>query len=371
MSSYSDYSCCPIEGYCAALTRGLAAVNGVNNTTFKATPVGTLQLLFDPENRQEASYDVMDGNSVRQIRVKRLQRSTELDTEDGITCPDPNPMPYVEQCITVNKGVTISFESTMEEMQKYCFAESQIVTGDMTNLPMFQAHLQKVLAQMNGIRERINSIVITEILANVGINVSTGLNTPFTLDMIDSITGGKYEKGIQLLNHQMVENEVYGTYLISGFGVFDRFNTSMQYGCCNSWGLNWDAMAASAPYKYYKDLKLKDLTGNPDIFLTFAPGAVQFVYYNNVILQAMENKKHGITLYGLVIDPLVPGLRYDVAIEELNCKNGLRQPSWNISLYLNFDLAFIPENAFKAGQDRLHPSAGMSNGVFQYLAAAV
>jgi hypothetical protein len=372
--SYYKNDCCPNDGYCAALIRGLAGVNGVNNTSFKATPVGTLQLLFDPENRQEASYDLQpDGYSVRKIRVKRLQRFTEADALDSITCNESGTVPYVEQCIDVTKQASVNFESTLEEMQAYCEAESAIVSGNASaeSINFFNAHLQKIMAAMNGLREKINSIVITEILANIGINVSTGTNAPFSLDMIDSITGGKYEKGIQLLNHQMIENEVYGTYLISGFGVFDRFNTSMQFGCCNSWGLDWDAMSSAAPYRYYKDLKLKDLTGNPDIFLAFAPGAVQFVYYNDTMLHKLDNGRHGATRYGRIVDPLVPGIIYDVAIDELNCRDGRRAPYWNISLFLNFDVAFIPDNAFKAGQDRLHPAAGMSNGVFQYLAVAV
>lgn len=383
MSSYSydNYDCCPIDGYCEAIVQGLTMVNGVNNTTFKATPVGTLQMLWDPENRQDAEYILQDEGTVRKIRVKRIPRSTEADAVEGAVCGDPNLLPYVEQCVTVSKAATISFQSTLQEMQRYCAVESQIIQAQTGAIPgeqikpeamsFFNAHLQRVMSVMNGLREKINAMVTTEILANIGINVSTGTNAPFTLDMIDSVTGGKLEKGIQLLTHQMTDNEVYGTYLISGFGVFDRFNTSMQYGCCNQWGINWDAMNASAPYKFYKDLKLKDLTGNPDIFLALAPGTVQFVNYSNVLLQKLDNKRHGTFLHGTVIDPLVPGLRYDVAIEELNCSNNMLMPLWNINIYCNFDLAFIPDNAFKAGQDRLHPSAGMSNGVFQYLAAAV
>jgi len=369
--SYYQADCCPVDGYCEALTRGIEMVNGINNTSFKATPVGTLQLLFDPENRADAEYILQDEGAVRKIRVKRLQRSTEADAKEGILCLDAEQMPYVEQCITVNKGVTIGFESTLEEMQGYCAAYSRAASGDFSSLPLMTAHLQKIMSQMNGIREKINSMVIAEILANVGVNVSTGSNGPVTLDMLDATTGGKVEKGIQILNHQMVENEVYGTYLISGFGIFDRFNTSMQYGCCNQWGLNWDAMNSAAPYKYYKDLKLKDLTGNPDLFLVFAPGAVQFVYYNDVLLHNREGRRHGNTLYGVVIDPLVPGLRYDVAIEETNCNGYFRQPKWTINMYLNFDVVFIPENAFRPGKDRLFPTAGMSNGVFQYIAAEV
>lgn len=374
MSSQATNDCCPNDGYCAALVRGLTGVNGVNNTTFKSTPVGTLQMLFDPENTQEARYDLQpDGYAVRKIRVKRLQRFTEADAIEDITCGDSGPFPYVEQCIDVTKKVSVNFESSLEEMQAYCEAESQIARGsaDSGNQAIFVDHLQKIMAAMNGMREKINSMVVTDLLANVGINVSTGTNTPFTLDMIDSITGGKYEKGIQLLNHQMIENEVYGTYLISGFGVFDRFNTSMQYGCCNSWGLDWDAMSSASPYRYYKDLRLRDLTGDPDVFFAIAPGSVQFVYYNDTLLMKLDNGRHGYSRYGRIVDPLVPGIIYDVAIDELNCRDGRRAPYWNISLYLNFDLAYIPENAFKAGQDRLHPSAGMSNGVFQYLAAAV
>lgn len=374
MSTYlPDYTCCPIEGYCEAVTRGLAGVNGVNNTTFKATPVGTLQVLFDPVNRSQAEYipDIMDGDSVRRIRVRRIPRATEHDAVNYNTCDITSTAKYVEQCITVNKSVSISFETTKEEMQRYCAAELALQNDPGASIPLFNDHLNKILSQMNGIREKINKNVITTILANVGVNVATGSSSPFPLPMLYAANGGKVELGIQLLDHHMSENEVYGQYLIAGHGIFDRFNTSMQFGCCNQYGVNWDAMSASSPYRYYKDLKLREVTGNPDIFLVFAPGAVQFVYYNDTILGKMDGKRHGNTIYGTIIDPLVPGLRYDVAIEELNCEGNLRKPRWIVTLYLNYDIVFIPDNAFKRGLDRLHPAAGISNGVFQFIATQI
>lgn len=373
MASYFDYTCCPLEGYCDAVSRGLANVNGLNNTTFKATPVGTLQLLFDPINRAQAEYisDIMDGDSVRRIRVRRIPRATEADAVDENTCDVTSTAKYIEQCVTVSKQASISFETTKEEMQRYCASELQLQNDPNASLPMFTDHLNKILSQMNGIRERINNVVVTEILANTGINVATGNNAPFPLPMLQASNGSKIELGLQLLDHHMSENEVYGQYLISGHGIFDRFNTSMQFGCCNQYGLNWDAMSSSSPYRYYKDLKMRDITGDPNIFFVFAPGAVQFVYYNDTILSRMDGARHGNTLYGTIIDPLVPGLRYDVAIEETNCEGNRRAPRWTITLYLNYDIVFIPDNAFKAGQDRLHPAAGMSNGVFQFLAQEV
>lgn len=374
MSSYlPDISCCPIEGYCDAVSRGLAGVNGVNNTSFKATPVGVLQLLFDPTNREQAEYvtDINDSNgAVRRIRVKRIPRATEEDAVDIITCDSTTVSKYVEQCVTVNKEASISFEVTKEEMQRYCAAELAIQNEPGATIPLFQDHLNKILAVMNGLRERINAQITATILSNIGINVVTNSATPFPLPMLYAANGGKVEKGIQLLEAHLAENEVYGQYLIAGAGIFDRFNTSIQYGCCNQFGINWDAMNAAAPYRYYRDFKLRELTGNPDIFLVFAPGAVQFVYYNDTILGRLDGQRHGNTLYGTMIDPLVPGLRYDVAIEETNCDGVRRAPKWIVTLYLNFDVVFIPDNAYKPG-DRLRPAAGTSNGVFQFIATEI
>jgi len=360
-------------GYCEALLIGIEQINGCNNTTFKSTPVGVTQALLDPANTADARYEIHDGPSVRTLRVKRIPRGTYTEAEDQVSCDLTTTATINEQIIEVNEHVNISFEIDNADMERYCREAWNLVNtgGQQGDISFMQQHLQFLNSKMNGLRERINRKVIAKLLANVGVNITTGTNAATQLDLLDSTTGAKIEKGIQSIMFDMVNNEVYCQPLIVGLGNFERFNTSANYGCCNSSGLSWDSMIASAPYKYYQDVHLPALAPNNNHFLALAPGATQFVYYNNRGLgRTSIDSRHGDTIYGLIPDPMLPGVFYNVAIQEKNCVDGMRRPSWAISLYLYYDVAFIPDNAFSA-DDRLRTPAGISNGVYLYEALAI
>jgi hypothetical protein len=360
-------------GYCEALLLGIEEINGCNNTSFRSDPVGTMQALFDPANRDQAEFNVQDGPSVRYLRVKRLPRGNYTEAEDQVGCETTTEVGFTEQIIEVCESANISFEVDNETMQKYC-REAWLrreTGGGQGDLGFMNYHLQFINSKLNGIRQRINRKIITKMLANPGYNITHGVNTAITLDMIDSVTGAKLERGIGDLVYDMKNNEVNCQPIIVGFGNFDKFNTSANYGCCNSNGLDWAAMIGSAPYRYYHDFAVGELASNQDVFFAMAPGATQFVFYNNLGLGlGSVDQRHGDTIYGTIVDPAIPGLLYNVAITETNCKEGLRKPAWQISIYVYFDVAFIPDNAF-GPDDRLRVPGGISNGLFLYEALAV
>jgi len=360
-------------GYCEALLVGIEQINGCNNSTFKSTPIGVTQALLDESNTADARYEIHDGPSVRSIRVKRIPRSSYTDAEDQVSCDVTTTTQIKEQIIEVCESANISFEVENADMERFCREAWNLVNtgGQQGDLSFMQQHLQFINANMNGIRERINRKVIAKILANVGVNITSGNNLATQLDMLDSTTGAKIEKGIQNLMYDMRNNEVYCQPLIAGFGNFERFNTSANYGCCNSSGLSWDSVMAGAPYKYYQDVNLGGLTGNDNYFLALAPGATQFVYHNNRGLgRTSIDQRHGDTVYGLIPDPMLPGVWYNIAVQEKNCFEGMRKPSWTFSMYIYFDVAFLPDNAFSA-DDRLRTPGGISNGVYLFESLAI
>jgi hypothetical protein len=131
-------------------------------------------------------------------------------------------------------------------------------------------------------------------------------------------------------------------------------------------------MSPSGPYKYYKDVKLGDVSGDADYFFVFAPGMTQIVHYNDVIMSRLGiDSRHGNTRYGLIPDPFLPGMVYDVAVEETNCDgNGLRKPTWTVSIYAHFDVAVTPAEAYSTN-DRLRTPNGAFNGILLYKADAL
>lgn len=362
---------CSGEGFCSAVLRGIENVNGLNNPSMLVEPVGTLQALFDPINRDNASFDeIRDASgAVKNIRVKRLARGTYTEAAAGIKCDVTSTAGYTDDIVCVTRKAYTSFPISHEQLQAYC-AESLRV-GTTGTLPTFQAINDFIMAKMHGLRQYINRDLITLIEANRGLNIQYGTSAVQTVGLIDGTTGAKIELGIQNIVHELAMNSVRGQWLVTGFGVFDRFNTSIQYGCCNSGGLDWNAMAASSPYRYYQDFDIADVLTAPNQINIFAPGAVQFVFYNDTILGKDKiDRRHGNARIGLIPDPFVPGLTYDLAIREETCNEGDWKPSYTVLIYLNYDLSFIPVEAYSVG-DRLRTPAGIVNGVFSYNAVTV
>jgi len=370
--SYLGCDNCTDLGYCEAIVKGIEAVNGQNNTSTRVTPVGTVQALFDPINLEGASYQEIQGSEgeTRKVRVKRIPRGTSSEAVSTLSCDTSTTATYTEQMICVTEQASITFEVGLDELRAYCGDTLRVVNGG-AGTPLFGDFVSKIMAKMNGLRSHIDENVIAMIFANAGQNIVTGNNTPTAVPMIQTLDGAKVEKGIQEIVHQMKENEVYGGFLAIGSGNFDRFNTSAQFGCCNQYGLNWGAMIDSAPYRYYTDVNVLPITTIPNLFFALAPGAVQFFFVNDTLVGKQNmDRRHGDSIYGLVPDPYLPGLNYDIAIQETNCSGGSRQPKWQISMYLQYGLAFIPDNAFGAG-DRLRNGSGISNGVFLYEATSI
>lgn len=364
-------SCCPDYGYCEAVMRGIDRVNGDNNPSFLSTPVGALQSLFDPVNTSRASYqpEIQRTNSgpVRKVRVVRQQRGTAQDAVAGIPCDTPLTMPLTEECIVITQSHSIGWTSTKEEMQQYCdeaFAVEQ--SGGAMMPPIFMRHLETLLANMNGLREIVDTNVIALLSANVGNNIRYDSNATQAYCFLQTVTGDKVEKGLQQVVYDMNVSQVYGQPLFVGLGVFDQFNTSKEAGCCNQSGLDWNAMGSKVNYKYYRDNLMNGVLGNENEFFVLAPGAVQFVYHNDFAMHKLRpDNRHGDSVYGVIADPFVPGLMYDFVVKEVNCQNGQLDQSWELRLYLHWDLAFIPAEAYKLG-DVLRTANGHMNGVFKY-----
>lgn len=367
--SYGPDSLDIVDGYCNPIMRGIANVFDPSNTTFMDSPTGTLQFLMSEQNRELAQINEVQTTmgGVRQVRVTRIQRGTTSDAITGTTCEVTSDSGFIEQIIDVNQEpCTVSFNVSIDVLERYCDELLMYERGDdMSTLSSFRAINQQIMSKMNALRLCINNRVTASILASAGINVATGVNTPTTITLLDSTTGAKIELGLQEFIEDMELNELPGRPGVVGSGVLSRFNTSLMYGCCNSGGLDWNAMAESAPWYFYFDKQVGVLSGNLNEFLVLAPGAVQFLFVNRSAIPArQQNGVHGTTQYGMIMDPYVPGLIYDLAIKQNDCATGEYDPSWTIFLSSKFDLAFIPDNAFSTDDDLFG-----WNGVFRYIGA--
>lgn len=96
--------------------------------------------------------------------------------------------------------------------------------------------------------------------------------------------------------------------------IFDWANNFFDFGCCNQYGLNWDAMNTKK-FKYYKEehktfnnLHSEGKHKNNGNLLILDPKHVQFVSFDNKNAQ------------GKIHDPFLP-IEYDFCIKEIEDKN--------------------------------------------------
>ena len=267
------------RGFCSAVLRGIEGVNGVYSPS-APEPVGGLQALFDPTNRDEVQFENLTGRngSVSQVRVTRLPRGTKSQAVDGsISCTPTTEADYTDEIVAVTQKASVSFTLTHDQLQAYCDDALRIENGLMpTNT--FATVQSIIMSKMNALRTKINEKVITLLDANRGINIVYNNNNYQTVPMLETATGAKVELGLQTILSDLSFNEVYGRPLVIGHGVFDRFNTSIEAGCCNASGLNWMGMRDSAAYIYYRDFELGSVTGNNDDILILRPGWTHFVF---------------------------------------------------------------------------------------------
>lgn len=358
------------KGFCSAVLRGIEGVNGLYQPSM-ATPAGALQALFDPTNRDEVQFENLTtpNGAIKQVRVKRLPRGVITDAVDGvISCTPTSESGYTDDLVTLTEKASTSFEITLPELQAYCDDALRLDSG-VTPSPTFMTITNMIMAKMNALRLLINQKVVALLDANRGINISYGNSNYQSVPMLVTATGAMVELGLQTIMSDLSFNEVYGRPIVIGHGIFDRFNTSIQAGCCNANGLNWEAMRENVGYLYYRDFEVGSSVGANNL-LILRPGWTQFVFGNNTILSKTGNGRFATSNVGLIPDPLVPGLVYDIAIKEVDCQNGEFAPSWTVILYLNYNVSFVPETAFAVG-DRLRTGAGISNGVFGYTATSI
>jgi len=365
MSTYSNSSpdCGPELGYCQALLKGLEETAGLNDPQMKASPTGFLQALLDPNNRRTTQIVQTDpGNGhLLKLRIKRLKRGIEDETRTTESC-DPTSTPfYEEDCVEMSGYRELAVQVEWDELRQYCSDASRVLRTGEPNTAFMNDHLKKLLVRLNGLRRAINADLLAQLAINFGINATTGNNTAKAIPLLDtSAHYAKIEQGVQELMYDLQYNEMYGTPLIVGHGLFSRFNTSAQMGCCNSDGFQWGNMAAAAPYRFYVDLQVDNVLGTDEIAV-FAPGTIQLLTHNRY--RGSFAGKHGGSDFATLPDPYLPGLRYDLQLKFQDCGP---QRGYTAIVGLHYGLYFIPPTAYEL-TDRLY---GV-NGVLRYLATAV
>lgn len=366
---------------CPAILVGLNELITKNDSSVLVTPVGCVQALFDPENRQPntvvQNVDAGSGHP-KTVRVKHKQRSTKAETRTTKTCTDGDEKPYFEETFTPAQYREHSITVTEAKIRTLCDNASKLVKiqggkfGDNQanaySLALMAEVVSEIVMDFDGIRQAINDDILTSYVLNTGkytdLTTSKSFNVYRSIDAAAGSLGSPVLDGYNRFKREMRRSTLNGNPIAFGEGLMELAVSSLNYGCCNNGGTDFGKMNGNPGFKWYTDYSAGTKLGNDDAFGVFMPGTVQFASFNDYV--GSFASKLGIVERGTIPDPVIPGLVYDMRIIPNACSGSTVVESYTVIIGLHFDLWAAPLTQFKSG-DRL---AGQ-NGVYKAIATGI
>lgn len=197
----------------------------------------------------------------------------------------------------------------------------------------------QVQRAMTGLAEKINTSVASKLVLNVGDfrDGSTSKNTKTksgNANVFDLIEDVKYEMG---------ELEYMGSPIVLGWGETKKYFEAINANCCADTGRDLREYAMQNDIVFIGDRKIETAAGS-DNFIAMAPGAAQFVQFNQFDGPSGVNLVEDNTYtQGVLQDPNT-GLVYDY-IAKLDCG------SWHFQLKTSFDVFFLPSDMYRVDDD--------------------
>lgn len=358
---------------CPAILVGIEEIMNTNAPAGLITPIGAIQALFDPANRQPNTV-VQTVNAElghpKTVRIKRKQRATKDDTTTTKDCEPGTEKPYFEDVFTVNQYRQHVIHVTEATVRRLCDAYSKYVTVPVksrdtdgtaiANKQIMREIVDELMMDFDALRLAINDDILASMALNFGTFVGGDASKTYTVRRgADAAAGGigsPVLDGFTKMKQDLARTTFGGTPIIFGEGIFDLANEALKYGCCNSGGTNFGEMAGNPGFKYYKDFAAGAAFGDANAAGIFLPGAMQFASYNEYV--ADFARPIGVMSRGTMPDPKIPGLVYDMRFLPNECGE-----YYDLFIELYFDLYTAPTNLFKTG-DRLDGVNGFFKAIF-------
>lgn len=372
-----------LNAVCPAILVGLDEILKDGTPYELQTEVGLLQSLFDPINRKPNSVvqnaDAGNGHN-KSVRIAYKQRATPSDTTTTKDCAGGTAKSYFETVFNVNQYRQHTINVKESDVRKLCDAHSQMkpIGTNFTDLKG-QSYAKQVMAEIvmeimmdfDSLRMAINTDLHTSLNLQFGKYVGgAGINT---YNMYRSTTATALQEGSPVLSgfnqfkQDMKRTTMTGMPLVVGEGALDLAISALGWGCCNSSGNNFaDPSIVASNFKYYRDFTIgTESIGSANGFAIYMPGSMQFADYNEYVGPGFE-RPIGVIERGIIPDPAIPGLNYDIRIIPNACSGSTVVESYDVIIGLHFDLYVAPTNMFQAA-DRLN---GV-NGVFKAIAGTL
>lgn len=355
------------NGVCPAILTGIGELLNPNNPANIMTPVGAVQALLDPENRQGVTIDQLGdgGNGHRkQVRVAYKQRAIPSEITNSKTCDDGVESPRLEEVVDVSLHAQQIIKVSEATVRLLCDTYSQLVSiplkyrdtdGNAINAKLIlREQAETLLMNLDAMRQKINGDFLSAIGLNFGKYV--GGATVKSFPVIKDADNAVVLTGFNRLKQELKKMNMTGTPLVFGGGNLDLAVMAAQLGCCNSAGQDLSMIGTYAGFKFYEDYTdMNTYFGDANAFGMFLPKMAQMITYNKYV--GSFAREIGVIQRGTMPDPKLPGISYDIRLKPSDCDE-----VYNLYVNLDYDFYFAPLDMFKAG-DRLRGVNGVLKGI--------
>jgi hypothetical protein len=366
-------------GACAAAIVALENVApGVQGTTFGN--IGAVKALRDPEALQGLSV-LTEGEllgkstdtvatvertaaGLPKVRIRHYGNINAASVTTPTCAADPAAAP-IEDTFTLTKYLQQSFSFSVDRAKSLCGDAARIVTNSrgmrasVPNTPVMNELATILRMHARKLVQDLDKDVLLRLKSAFGVNARSTNTTAQNIELYKA-DGTRTSAGIDQLMADYRFNEGIGRPIILGGNRIVSFFESLGYGCCSLDGVDYNKINAINPYRIYFDPLVDDATAGfgANQFAVISAGAHKLVTANRYTINGVQIQRMANTSYGRVTFDELPGLQFDLAVDESGCVT----PGWLFILSLSYEV-FVPPAPMGAGD----PLNGV-NGMFRYTA---
>jgi hypothetical protein len=313
----------------------------VKNTAGK----GTIEALQSEANRAgttalpTANGDGvrLTANTVRNLQLRYVTQDCTLDspTFDPCNLPSLDTPAYKTANVTVTRNTSWGFQLNEDDYRDMCESKDK-------------QYLDMVMVKYESAKRNMNQQAVALVKANMGDYPGTASNSVTSPESIPVVTaaGLVNPAGLALIAQYYRQMNVYKDPMIVGAGKLDMANRSLAYAGQAANGIN---AAGTNIANFFSDTDVnKNFSDGQDHALTWMPGAIQFVGWNDFVGQyaiTTEQIRNGRREFKTQQTTMeFDGIRWDF-IYEYDC--GVHKFVWN----KYFDIVPLPSDAFASCQD--------------------
>ncbi len=297
-----------------------------------------------------------DDGHFREMKVKYRPRGIEANTSEEDNC-DVDVIPvYSEADVSLRFYRQVGIYLDDATIARYMAEASKTVAVGKPATPMMNETLGAIYEQLNGLFQGIDGDLVGVQALNFGKNARTGSAASTTINLNKDASTFDISDGFGRILADLVENEISGTPVIVGSGLFNNFEVQKAMVGLNSAGLD----LSKAPYEFFYDKKTTTGWGANQIGV-FERGAVKLLHRNKYkgafagakgtsmffTMSPEVTDQFGASLAPFTLDAQLK--YYDCPTElQVNSYGGTRviQRGWALVVSAYYDQFNIPSDAY-------------------------